>query len=128
MLTEFKDACDVSVLKMSSNACLIDEHLYEIFVLHNVREDTLEGKDALKPVHTKGFRFENLGHSADIDPLEEQIFSKGYRIACHDRTLDLSGRFKPRRTNDQPKPGVCPVSARPREQSAPRLSTQRRRD
>ncbi len=84
VLAELEDLHDVRVRELHRDARLVDEHGDELGVLAHGGEDFLDGEQALEPLHAKGLGDEHLGHSADGDPLEEQVFPELGRMAHGD--------------------------------------------
>ena len=72
--TELEDLADVRVSELSRNLRFIDEHLDEVAVLAHRREDPLDGDDLLETFDAVGLRFEDLGHPADTDSVEQKVF------------------------------------------------------
>ena len=78
---EVVDADDVRVLEADRDLRLVDEHVDEVVVLDEVREDALDGDQALEPLGAEGLRLEHLGHAAHPDALEEEVFSELHLVA-----------------------------------------------
>ena len=71
---EIEDLSDVRVVELHRDLRFIDEHLDELFVLGNVGKDALDREQALEAFDTEGLGLEDLGHAADVHPLEQVIF------------------------------------------------------
>ena len=76
MLPELVDVHDVGVVQLNADPRLVDEHRDELFVLRHRGEDLLDGEDALEPFDAEGLGDEDLGHAADVDPLEQQVLAE----------------------------------------------------
>ena len=75
-LTEVEDLGDVRVLQLHGDLRLVDEHRDELVVLGDVRQDALDGDQALEALDAEGLRLEDLGHPPDVDPLEEVVLAE----------------------------------------------------
>src|SRR6185312_5637221 len=74
---ELEDLADVRVRELPGDLRLVDEHLDEVAVLAHRREDPLDGDDLLEPFDAVALRFEDLGHPADADAIEQEVFPEG---------------------------------------------------
>ena len=75
-LTEVEDLGDVRVLQLHGDLRLVDEHRDELFVLGDVRQDALDGQQTLEPLDAECLGLEDLGHTSDVDPLEEVVLAE----------------------------------------------------
>ena len=73
---EVEDLRDVRVVQLNRDLRLVDEHADEVLVLRDVRQDALDRDQALEALDTVGLGPEHLGHTADVDPLEEIVLSE----------------------------------------------------
>src|SRR5690606_24340095 len=67
---------------------LVDEHRDELFVLGDVRQDALDREQPLEALDAIGLRLEDLGHAADVDAVEQPVFSELDRLLQADRPKD----------------------------------------
>ena len=65
------------MLQLHGDLRLVDEHRDELFVLGDVREDALDGEQPLEALDAERLGLEDLGHTADVDPLEEVVLPEG---------------------------------------------------
>ncbi len=77
---EIENLRDVGVRELDGDLRLIDEHRDELVVLSDVRKDALDGDNLFEPLLTEGLGAPNLGHSADVDPVEQEVLPKGNRL------------------------------------------------
>ena len=77
---KIEDLRDVRVVQLDGELGLLDEHADELFVLRNVRKDPLDGNQPFEPLDSERLRAKHLGHAADVDPLEQIIFSDRSRL------------------------------------------------
>ena len=68
---EIVNGGDVRVRELHRDLRLVDEHRDELFVLGEMREDALDGEDALEAVLAGATRLVDLGHTARADALEQ---------------------------------------------------------
>ena len=81
VLAEFHHLHDVGVRELHGDARLVHEHRDELGVLAHGGQDLLDGEQTLEALDAEGLGDEDLGHSADGDPLEEQVFPELGRLA-----------------------------------------------
>ena len=74
---ELEDLADVGVVELARDLRLIDEHLDEVGVLGHRRQDPLDREDLLEAFDAEGLGLEDLGHAADADAFEQQVFPEG---------------------------------------------------
>ena len=74
---ELEDLADVRVRELARDLRLVDEHLDEVAVLSHRREDPLDRDDLLEALDAVALGLEDLGHAADADPVEQQVFPEG---------------------------------------------------
>src|SRR5262249_44709747 len=77
---EIEDLGDVGVVQLNRDLRLVDEHRDEFFIFGDVRQNALDGEQALEALDPEGFRLPHLGHAPDVDAVEEPIFSELDRL------------------------------------------------
>jgi hypothetical protein len=82
---------DVGVLELRGDPGLVLEHLDELFVLRDLRKDSLERDDE---VSLGVPRLEDLRHSPRADALEELVAAKRLRAAAHGSVHRKRGRVQ----------------------------------
>jgi hypothetical protein len=65
------------VRQLTRDLRFIDEHLDEVTVLAHRGQDALDRDDLLEAFDAVALGFEDLGHSADADAIEQEVFPKG---------------------------------------------------
>jgi hypothetical protein len=75
-LAQVVDLHDVAVDEAHHDLGLVDEHLDELFVVGEVRQDLFDRKLFLKPVRAVHLRAEDLGHTAAADAIEQGVLSE----------------------------------------------------
>src|SRR5450755_3362223 len=78
--SEIEDLRDVRVVQLNRELRLLDEHADELFVLRDVRQDAFDRNEPFEAFDTECLRAEHLGHTADVDPLEQIILSERCRL------------------------------------------------
>ena len=68
---ELEDLTDVRVRELARDLRFIDEHLDEVAILAHRRQDPLDRDDLLETLDAVGLRFEDLGHAAHADAIEQ---------------------------------------------------------
>ncbi len=94
-LTEVEDLRDVRVLKLHGDLRLVDEHRDELFVLGDVRQDALDGQQALEALHPECLRLEDLGHASDVDPFQEVVLPEGDGLLQGPHITDEFSQLQP---------------------------------
>jgi hypothetical protein len=88
---EVEDLGDVRVVQLNRDLRLVDEHLDELFVLRDVRQDALDGNQALEALYAVGFGTKYLGHPPDVDPLEQEVLAEWNRLLHGNRLVVVIG-------------------------------------
>ena len=81
MLAQLQHLHDVGMRELHGDARLVHEHGDELGVLAHGGQDLLDGEQPLEALDAEGLGDKDLGHSADGDPLEEQVFPELGRLA-----------------------------------------------
>src|SRR5262249_38620105 len=74
------DLTDVGVSQLHADLRLVLEHRDELFVLRDVGEDALDRHQALEAAGAEDLPPPDLGHAADVDPVEQQVPPEGDRL------------------------------------------------
>ena len=90
LLSQLEDLDHIRVRELHGNARLVDEHGLEFLVLAHGGKDFLDREQPLEALDAERLGDEHLGHPADGDALEEQVFSKFDRLSHRAR---LSSQF-----------------------------------
>ena len=88
---ELEDLADVRVRELAGDLRFIDEHLDEVAVLAHRRQDPLDGDHLLEAFDAIALGLEDLGHAADADAIEQQVFPERDRLAHASPMLSLNG-------------------------------------
>src|SRR5581483_74967 len=78
--TEVEDLADVGVVQLNRDLRLVDEHGDEFFIFGDVRQDALDGEQALEALDAERLGLEYLGHAADVDAVEQVVFPELDRL------------------------------------------------
>jgi hypothetical protein len=73
------DLHDVGVVQLDADPRLVEEHREELGVLDHRRQDALDGEMGRAGILER-LGEKHLGHSADIDSVEQQVFAEGNRL------------------------------------------------
>ena len=66
----------VGMTQLRGDLRLVDEHLDELFVLGDGREDALDRDQLFEALDADGLGLVDLGHPADVDAVEQEILSE----------------------------------------------------
>src|SRR5690606_26811442 len=76
LLPELEDLDDVRMRELRREAGLVEEHVDEVLVLRERREDALDDEPLLEAGWSRLAREEDLGHPADGDELLELVLAE----------------------------------------------------
>ena len=77
---EIEDLGDVRVVQLNRDLRLVDEHLDELFVLRDVRQDALDRDEPFEALDAVGLGAKDLGHTSDVDALEQVVLAERDRL------------------------------------------------
>ena len=86
---EVEHARDVPVVEQRRQARLAQEHVDELRVSCERRQDALEANALLEAAGATSHGDEGLGHPADAEPFYELVVAKGFRERSGHRTVKL---------------------------------------
>src|SRR5262249_48348011 len=78
-LAELEHLDDLWVDQVDGQLRLVDEHVDELLVGGEVREDALDDDDLLEASRARHLRLEDLGHAADRDAVQQDETAEGRR-------------------------------------------------
>ena len=71
---------DVVVVELRRELCFVDEHVDELAVVGEMRQNFLDRYDLLKTLHSLHPRFPHLGHAAGSDLLEQNVLAESHTV------------------------------------------------
>src|SRR6185503_15631371 len=82
VLAEVEDGRDVRMGDARSDACFVEEHLDERFVLDEMRMDLLDGDPFLEAARTIHACKMHACHTADADLVDDAVAPEEVRASC----------------------------------------------
>jgi hypothetical protein len=96
--TEVVNLRDVRVLELDGDMRLVLEHRDELFILRDVRKDAFHRNLSFETIGAVLDGLEHLGHTADADPLEQVVRTKGRSFSHRAASVPTRVVFETRRS------------------------------
>jgi len=75
--TQVVDLDDARMREAGDHLGLVDEHVHELLVVREVRQDAFDRDDLLEALDTAALGAIDLGHASDRDAVEQRVGAKG---------------------------------------------------